>query len=671
MMKKVIVAAFLIAKSWGFGYAQTTEQPLTWETFDQGGYEKISLDILSNYEEGQRLFKQYQDATALECFEKNIKYRREIEFAAKNLYSVGTTGYPNVRKEEADEYFAYYNSVYRIGQIQQTLGNLNEALPKFETMTERFPLWKDGYHCLAETYKGLDRLDQAIAVYRRMVDTYEEISQHFYVPELTYREIASISIRMGLLEDAVQAGFAASRISDPARGHAILIAAFAAAKLKDNTSFFRLMAEALSVTKPEQLKSWEWAGLHQKRFREGISQGEIETVIGFFAIWSIEKTAGTEAERGEALRRLDSPEADSKLTRVYHQATFDPYGAYLLSCLFSAKGQTDKAVDFLRLASNDSLSIAQARIAEDEDLAALRSLDIGAVFPGQPAEKPPDYEGIADAGDVRLVVQNGHSLEVVDLALSPDERLIATASGDQSVNMWSVDGVLLQTLSGEGRGMHVVAFSPRGAFLAAGDNGGRVHLWSLNGSKKWTQGGGYPIGQLAFSPDGRFIASGRWGRGNGADYSVQVWTLDGRLYDEFYGHTQPASGLAFSQDSRYLATASEDGSVRIWSSLEGGEVVSFSLSGAAQGLPRSIFFGKDRSLLVQTSSGVSRYDWSGKLLETLVEGLSAYDTVRFGSDGSLDVLKREMEPSSFVTAQSSHTYNSWSSSGVAVVRDAA
>jgi WD40 repeat protein/serine/threonine protein kinase len=159
-------------------------------------------------------------------------------------------------------------------------------------------------------------------------------------------------------------------------------------------------------------------------------------------------------------------------------------------------------------------------------------------------------------------------------AFSPDGRQLAVGiDGDVKVWDWA-NGQILYTFAGQDRHRLSVAFSRDGRRLASGSWGGSVNLWD-------TEAGGeppctfpqshearHPVSALAFSPDGKRLATANFGR------RVDVWdTTTGRLV---YTRSQPGLVMcvAFSPDGRLLASAGEDKTVQVWDAATRREVLS-------------------------------------------------------------------------------------------------
>jgi WD40 repeat protein len=110
---------------------------------------------------------------------------------------------------------------------------------------------------------------------------------------------------------------------------------------------------------------------------------------------------------------------------------------------------------------------------------------------------------------------------LVEPAVSPDGRLIATAASESEVKLWSAaNHVLIAVLPGHLLGVHSVAFSPDGDRLASGSNGREaVKLWdvAIQQDVATITGVGSLFGLIRFSPDGNLIVA------INIDQQVHIW----------------------------------------------------------------------------------------------------------------------------------------------------
>jgi WD40 repeat protein len=120
------------------------------------------------------------------------------------------------------------------------------------------------------------------------------------------------------------------------------------------------------------------------------------------------------------------------------------------------------------------------------------------------------------------------------------------------------------TLSPDGRYLATGGLVPHSREFAADP---QIHLWELasgqevarlEGHRESTRG-------LAFSPDSRWLASCSGGNASSDDQSVRIWDVaTGREHRRFEGHRGAVNEVAFTPDGRSVVSGSADATVLVW-----------------------------------------------------------------------------------------------------------
>jgi WD40 repeat protein len=227
-----------------------------------------------------------------------------------------------------------------------------------------------------------------------------------------------------------------------------------------------------------------------------------------------------------------------------------------------------------------------------------------------------------DLADGKPVPPTSDSGFGVALAASPDNKYLATGGGDKKIRIWDpATGTLLHTLEGQGGAVAALAFSPDSQLVAsASASDGTVWVWNVPKQEVALMipeaAEGCSVEALAWHPNGQVLACGGvdYLATSGADGAVGLWDVPSRacvgsfprgvfglafhpsgqklaaaslqesvlVWDlaakdqppqELGGHQEAVNCVAYSRDGAWLASGSDDRTLRVWSTADGSLAV--------------------------------------------------------------------------------------------------
>ena len=234
---------------------------------------------------------------------------------------------------------------------------------------------------------------------------------------------------------------------------------------------------------------------------------------------------------------------------------------------------------------------------------------------------------------------NAHGGKVWSVAFSGDGGTLASGSEDLTAKVWTVPGGgLVRTVTTPHAKVIAVALHTPGDNLLTGGDDGAVREWAIgSGNLLW---GGSPnddiIWSVAISPNGSTTAGGR------SCGLIGIVGSDGSDGYHFEGHGGDVYSVTFSPDGSKLASASKDGTAKIWlvmdgtilQTLTGHSFLSTNEDDIVINAVADVDFSPDGTLLLTTGADSTARLWrvSDGIQVAVLEG-GGGNAAKFSSDG--------------------------------------
>ena len=160
---------------------------------------------------------------------------------------------------------------------------------------------------------------------------------------------------------------------------------------------------------------------------------------------------------------------------------------------------------------------------------------------------------------------------IIDAAFDPKGLYFTTASKVGDIDVWNVQGGTKVLQISQYEQINLITFSPNGTDIWTASDMGKINKWEIKNKLdvvRITENEG-PIRMISVSPDGQFIAAVGFGK------TVRVWAASNGKEVARLPHEFLVASIGFIEGSKFLATTTKNGELKIWQISTSEPPVSF------------------------------------------------------------------------------------------------
>ena len=264
----------------------------------------------------------------------------------------------------------------------------------------------------------------------------------------------------------------------------------------------------------------------------------------------------------------------------------------------------------------------------------------------------------------------GHAMPVASIAVSADEKLIATGAADKSIRIFNVaDGAIVRTVTGSSA-VRKVAFRADGAQLASSGEAGEIQIWSVadGASQAAYLGHAGPVASLVFLPDGKTMVSA------GNDGLLRWWNTTPVASRALPPAVDAVEKVALAGAGAQVIVGSADGAIRVFTAstgallrpLNGHEGAVSALAAGGPLVVSGSVDGELRSWTLATGAALPTIVGHDGPVLTVAVDATGKQVVTGGADGAIRVWKPPVSPVALAGSAMAAQVSTFSNDGALV-----